>query len=147
MAQRLANIAPPGSLLKQPGAKPKRKADMGRSPRQKDAGYLEMIRQLPCVSCRMDPCGEAAHIRMARAAAGWGKVGLGEKPDDVRSLPLCPECHRNGNNSLHVVGEQPFFDALGIDPVPICQALQRLAPNVEGMRAAVFAATAIGGKE
>jgi hypothetical protein len=138
-------VAPIGSLLK--GATPvkakknataKHPGNPLKTPRVHDAEHLEAIRQCPCLSCGIDPCGEAAHVRMADAERGKRLTGKSEKPDDKYSLPLCPNCHQRLPNSLHNIGEKPFFEARGLDPIPLCDALHKLSPNVEGMRALCF---------
>jgi len=57
--QRLARPATPGELLKRPAIVTRtiKQTRVGDS----DPAYLAMIRQLPCLRCGMEPCGEAAH--------------------------------------------------------------------------------------
>lgn len=28
----------------------------------------------------------------------------------IAALPLCPECHRHGKESIHAIGEKAFFE-------------------------------------
>ena len=46
--------------------------------------YLVFVRQLPCVSCGLQP-SEAHH---------FGPRGMGQKTDDYRAVPLCRTCHQ-----------------------------------------------------
>lgn len=46
-------------------------------------------------------------------------TGMGERPDDRRSLPLCGRCHRN----QHKRGEGLFWAGVGIDPHELISAL------------------------
>lgn len=50
--------------------------------------YLDWIRSLPCCACRRMPPSEASH----HPRRGHGSVGA--KTCDLRTLPLCSECHR-----------------------------------------------------
>ena len=126
---RVSRPAPPGSLFKNSLPK-KKKLDLGKNPRQRDDEHLKLIRDCPCVSCGIDPCGEAAHIRM-----GMGG-GLGRKPNDCRSISLCHSCHMR----QHDIGEKKFWGDLGIDPLRIAESLYKLSPSLEGMRAVAFVA-------
>lgn len=136
-AQQIPNRAPYGSLLKKPGVGKTKRLDMGRSPRLQEPSHLQAIRQLPCLKCGMDPCGEAAHVRMASAAFGK-RSGKGEKPDDRWALPLDAACHRLDDDSQHKVGEAIFWHALNLNPLLICEALHKVSPDIVAMRAVVF---------
>jgi len=138
---RIPSLAAPGALLKAPTAMRKQKYDMGRNPRQRDVLHLEAIRQCPCVACGLDPCGEAAHIRMTRT--GKPTSGIGNKPSDFFTAPLCASCHREQHN----VGELSFWADLEIDPLRLAETLYRLSPNVEAMRAGVFTANIVAQRE
>ena len=128
MAARISPKAKPGSLLKgerKPGAKRERKPD-----------YLGLVRRCPCLGCDEDPAGEAAHLRMADNGSGKPITGLGIRPDDCWTLPLCHLCHVK----QHVFGEAVFWRDLGLDPVAIALELYSLQGDLEEMREAVFAA-------
>ena len=137
MAQRIARVVAFGSLIKG-SAPPKRKRlDMGRTPRAEDSKHLAAIRQCPCIVCGRDPAGEAAHIRMT--APDKPNPGMGAKPDDQFSVPLCHACHMK----QHTMGELQFWLKAGINALRMAGRLWGLSPNVEKMRAMVLAA--IGG--
>lgn len=83
-----------------------------RRPRKQDGAHLEFIRALSCCVCGDNTSTEAAHIRTGsnRAAKRW--TGMGERPDDAWTLPLCGECHQE----QHKGGEIDFWERNRIDP-------------------------------
>lgn len=129
MSTRIAAPAAPGSLFKQPRPERKKKLQMGRKPRQRDSSHLEAIRQCPCVKCGIDPAGEAAHVRITRE--GKPIAGIGNKPDDAWTTPLCHDHHME----QHSVGEISFWAEVGIDPLKLAAKLYAVSPNTEAMRA------------
>lgn len=129
---RIDNIAPIGSLLKHPRAARK----PARSPRVRDEGYLALIRKLPCLSCGMVP-SEAAHVRQASSMHGKPVTGMGTKPDDRWTLPLCQEHHAE----QHREGELSFWYRLNISPCILADELFRASPDIERMRAVVFSSS------
>jgi hypothetical protein len=133
VTQRISHIAPPGFLLKS-GA-PKRKP---KAKREREVDYLALVRRCPCIACDNDPAGEAAHVRLS--APGKPITGTGIKPDDCWSLPLCTQCHTRGKDAQHRVGELPFWRALGLDPLVICERLHAARSSIETMRAVIFKA-------
>jgi hypothetical protein len=135
--QRVAPLAKPGELLKRiNGVAPQ------PLPREaSDPAYLAMIRQLPCLKCGMDPCGEAAHVRMQSGAHGKHN-GIGRKPDDRWAAPLCACCHREDRDSQHRVGELVFWHRLGSNPLLICERLYAARGDLVRMRAIALLAIA-----
>jgi hypothetical protein len=133
--QRLTAPAPPGALLKRAFGlallRPR------RIETDSDPAYLAAIRQLPCLRCTMEPCGIAAHLRMSSGAFGK-KSGLGRKPSDRWSLPLCQEHH----DLQHKIGELQFWHDAGISPVLTAIKLYERRDDAVAMRAVVFAAIA-----
>lgn len=111
LPKRLSPPAAPGSLLKRPAI-----AQRERSSPERSFDHLALVRLLPCLYCGVEPCGEAAHVRMASAAFGKSS-GLQKKPDDCWALPLCASDHRNAKHAQHNRNEQEFWDSLGINPV------------------------------
>ena len=57
----------------------------------KDRKYLEWVASHPCLVCG-GPAGQAHHVRFGQAA------GMGTKPDDYRSIPVCAKCHDKIHN-------------------------------------------------
>lgn len=88
------------------------------------------IAKLPCLAClvrrgiRVWPV-HVAHVRCGYPEEpGWRSVGAGEKPSDVRTLPLCPSCHLYGKDGQHPAGdERGWYEALGVFPPALCAAL------------------------
>lgn len=111
-----------------------------RHPRERDAAHLSAIRKLPCLGCGTDGKSEAAHLRAACAEHGKRETGIGEKPDDRWTLPLCYVCHRTGPGAQHAQGELAFWEEKGIDPFEVAQALSEASPDLEIMRAIVVRA-------
>lgn len=133
MTSRIDNLAPPGSLFKQPGSvRPKIKQAF-RTPREESPSHLAAIRKCPCLGCGEDQRIEAAHVRTASAAHNK-RSGIGEKPDDKWTLPLCKDCHRE----QHKVGELHFWHHIQLSPFLVCERLFAASPNVEAMRAICF---------
>ena len=87
-----------------------------RQPRETDAKFLAFIRTLPCCACGRSPPAQAAHIRMGSLRYNKRGVGIGERPSDFWSLPVCVGCHMDDNNSIHRAGEGTFWRRIGIDP-------------------------------
>ena len=142
MTHRLSPPDRPGTLLKKPPSFERRK-DLGRDLRERDEEHLAAVRQCMCLKCGKDPAGEAAHIRMASAAHGKRETGMGEKPHDKFTVPLCHECHMD----QHAIGEIPFWSALGISPLRAAGLLYHVSPNVMAMKAACRVAMAFAGME
>jgi len=80
--------------------------------------HLAWIRTLPCLITGTQPV-EAAHIRFADAQYGKRETGMGEKPDDCWTVPLCPEKHRE----QHSMNEREFWDKHGINVCIVALAL------------------------
>lgn len=135
-AARIAPVAPVGSLFKQP-ALAKRRLSMGRKPRLVEPSHLDAVRALPCLKCGLEGFSEAAHLRLNCAALGK-RTGIGEKPDDRWTVPLCANCHRIDPDSQHKIGEIAFWRAVGINPLRAAQALHRASPDLVAMRAAAL---------
>jgi hypothetical protein len=120
--------------IKDAKGKRNRKAALGRTdgqraPQLEDPKYLSWIRGLPCVGCVQDKTPsrsmrcEAAHVRFGDARAGWAPTGMGQKPDDRRTLPLCCGHHREGPKAQHGARERAWWEARDICPPALCAAL------------------------
>jgi hypothetical protein len=68
--------------------------------------HLTFIRQLPCVACGRAAPSEPAHVRTGTDG------GVGIKPSDRYSVPLCTACHAK----QHRVGELRFWSACASIP-------------------------------
>ncbi len=92
----------------------------------KHPAHLQFIRQLPCCICHDNTSTEAAHIRYAEPRAAKPQTGMGIKPDDAFTIPLCSEHHHN----QHTRGERTWWTMQGIDPIYIALALARVTGDV-----------------
>ena len=144
-ASRFPTNFPPGSLLKQDQPNRHRKAMRRAQARHRDESYLDKVRQCPCLNCGIDPAGQAAHVRMTRE--GKPITGMGVRPSDEHTLPLCNECHVGGKESQHAIGEREFWHRLGSDPLQMCERLYRSKESPERMRALCFVANEIATNE
>ena len=95
--------------------------------RVKSEAYLKFIRSLPCLLCGDNTSVEAAHIRFGDIRAGKRPTGMGEKPDDRWTLPLCKRHH----DEQHKRGERLFWTQAGVSPMWVSLALQSVAPDLE----------------
>jgi hypothetical protein len=136
LPQRLAQPTAPGVLLKRLYAVARQLQLIDSDP-----AYLRMVRQLPCLSCGLEPCGEAAHVRGQSGAYGK-RSSMGRKPSDRWAVPLCGDCHREDPIALHRVGEELFFHRLGINPLLVASQLRAAKGDVVRMRAIVLLAIA-----
>lgn len=93
---------------------------MQRHPRQHLEGHLKFIRTLPCVICGDDTSVEAAHVRYSDPTVAKVNSGVGAKPDDYYTVPLCGKHHR----AQHAHGsERDWWKLMEIDPVKTALAL------------------------
>ena len=139
--QRLTHHAPPGSLLKRFEAPAPRPRTIEG---ERDADYLAMIRQCPCLKCGMEP-SEAAHVRYASAAFGKAS-GLGKKPKDSAAVPLCAGCHRLDRDAQHNRSEKLFWHEIGINPLIVAEKLYAQRGDLVAMLAVVMMAIAERGR-
>lgn len=96
-----------------------------RSPRKHDKPHLEFIRRLPCVIC-MKPGVDAAHIRYSDDRYLKRQTGMGERPSDKWTVPLCREHH----TIQHSVNEGVFWRRYGIDPCALALMLHSVSPEI-----------------
>jgi hypothetical protein len=138
--QRPFPPSPPGVLLKRTGAAASPQPP--RNPRApEDAGYLAKIRQLPCLYCGVEPCGEAAHVKFSSAL--FAKTNsLGKRPHDRDAVPLCRDCHLDARHAQHKGSEEAFWARLGISPYLVASRLYAQRGDMVAMRAVVFVAIA-----
>jgi hypothetical protein len=90
-------------------------------PSRKAPGHLDDIRKLPCLLSGRP--AEAAHIRYADAEYSKPETGMGQKPHDKWTVPLCPELHRLLKGCQHDSAERDWWHQFGIDPCLIALAL------------------------
>lgn len=119
MAGRVGPIASPGSLLKNPR----------RTEKRRDDSHLNLIRRCFCLTCLSEgPC-DAAHIRYHDLDAGKDQTGIGRKPEDRWTVPLCHDCHMK----QHARGERQWWKERNIDPIVAAKLLYHASPNLAKM--------------
>ncbi len=94
-----------------------------RQPRIKDERFLTYIRGKRCCACGSLTNIQAAHLRGARPDLGKRPTGMGERPDDKWSIPLCSNCHLDSPAAVHKIGEARFFEKMSFDPFELAVAL------------------------
>jgi hypothetical protein len=92
--------------------------------------HLIFVRQLPCVACGKAAPSDAAHVRTGTDG------GVGRKPGDRYTVPLCTACHAK----QHRIGELTFWSALRIDPLNVALRLWTVSADVRAGERTVFRA-------
>jgi len=70
--------------------------------------HRTFVASFACCKCGSMRSVEAAHVRIGSSA------GMGQKPDDWRTVSLCSACHRGPRaDAQHAMGERSFW--AGID--------------------------------
>lgn len=85
---------------------------MIKRPREKNDKHLDFIRSLPCAVCGNNIETEAAHVRSWHDGYAKRLTGIGEKPSDKWTVPLCSRHHRE----QHSIIETTFWHHHQIDP-------------------------------
>lgn len=141
--QTIAARCPPGSLLKRSSASQPRQM-RAQEVTGRDAAYLDLVRQCPCLKCGMEP-SEAAHVRYASAAFGKASA-LQKKPEDRFAVPLCAGCHRLDKGAQHTRAERAFWEEIGLNPLIVARDLFAQRGDLVAMRAVVMVAIAQRGQ-
>lgn len=98
---------------------------------RRNAKHRDFIRNLPCLSCGgSSPQCECAHVRASQDG------GMGMRPGDRFTVPLCPMCHR----LQHQYGETAFWGARGIDPLDAAHRLWTVSGDDEAGQRIIFRA-------
>ena len=79
--------------------------------------HLMFVASQPCLICRREDV-QAAHIRFSGA-------GMGMKPCDIFTTPLCIEHHRE----QHTKNEKMFWILYGINPIARAMAFALESPD------------------
>ena len=104
--------------------KPAKREQRWRSP-----AHTSWVRGFACCVCGSMTNIEAAHVRLG------SHTGMGQKPDDWRTVPLCagPHADIDGmlgcHNRQHVVGEATFWRSAPIDPEALIKELIAASPK------------------
>lgn len=100
-----------------------------RSSRWRSQAHCNFIRSFCCTveGCAGQPI-EVAHVRNGSGA------GMGQKPDDYRTVSLCKQCHAD----QHRVGEVTFWGGRDVDAIieAFCKASPKAREIAEHKRKA-----------
>ena len=102
-----------------------------RRPRQRSDLHLKWIRTLPCAICNKQGGIHAAHLRAASLRHGKLATGIGQKPDDSWTVPLCGKHHLLDEAAQHQDQELKFWKQHEIDPFVLALALWRASGDDE----------------
>jgi hypothetical protein len=97
---------------------------ISRDSGRKEAGkrspaHRKWIRGWACVACGSETAIECAHVRTGTDG------GVGIKPSDRWTIPLCKECHTR----QHQVGEDAFEKERGLNMKAVAEKLFRDSPH------------------
>ena len=105
--------------------------------------HRRFISSLACCVCGGAP-SECAHVRMGHfggiSVPANDRGGMGMKSHDKWTVPLCPKCHRLDTDSQHNIGERPFWERAGINPIALAFALWTNTGNLSACRGIVLRA-------
>ena len=90
-----------------------------RDSRWRSPAHCNFVRGHACSVCGAVAGIEAAHVRIGSGA------GMGQKPDDWRTVSLCGRCH----GEQHSVGERTFWFDAGIDVEALIVAFCKASPK------------------
>lgn len=74
-----------------------------RATRWRSQAHCSFVRSHACCACESTTAIEVAHVRLG------GGAGMGQKPDDWRTVSLCKDCHAE----QHAHGERTFWEEFG----------------------------------
>jgi len=76
-----------------------------RATRWRSQAHCNHVRGHVCSNCGSMAGIEVAHVRLGSGA------GIGQKPDDWRTVSLCRDCHQQ----QHTLGEQSFWKGRDVE--------------------------------
>ena len=91
------------------------------------AKHLNFIRSLPCLICGNNIETEACHVRMSDARIAKPESGLGRKPPDWFTVPMCGKHHRE----QHLKSERKWWENNNIDPILKALALYAVSGDYQ----------------
>lgn len=74
--------------------------------------FFAFLKEHPCARCG-DRGVEVAHLNGLPSPKTGLPLPRRKGIAYAYAIPLCPECHRTGRDSIHEVGEAAFFQAFG----------------------------------
>lgn len=90
-----------------------------RESRWRSQAHCSFVRSHACCCCGSTAGIEVAHVRLGSGA------GMGQKPDDWRTVSLCKVCH----GIQHEHGERTFWQAADQDPEALIDAFCKASPR------------------
>ena len=121
----------PGFTIQRPPTAFTKRSAAHRRSRQRADWHLKWLRTLPCVVCGKRGNIHAAHLRAASPRYGKLAVGIGQKPDDCWTIPLCLSHHLLGEDAQHHHNELAFWRSHDIDPFALALSLWRASGDDE----------------
>jgi hypothetical protein len=103
--------------------------------RRIDKNHCDFIRILPCCICKNNIETECAHIRFSDARIGKLNPGVGQKPSDFFTVPLCGKHHRE----QHQGSEPKFWQSHNIDPILLALMLYAISEDMEEAERIIYA--------
>lgn len=107
-----------------------------KHPRIEDKAHLRFIRELRCCICQRPGC-DPCHIRFSDARVAKFNAGVGAKPHDRWTVPMCRQHH----DEQHSMNERQFWLGYGIDPIFLSMALHDNSGDHEAGEQIVACAT------
>lgn len=110
-----------------------------RASRWRSQAHRDWVRGFTCCICGSSTNIEVAHVRMGSGA------GVGQKPDDWRTVPLCagPFSSKDGqlgcHDRQHVIGEPTFWanaEKAGVVLDKLLAELEHASPRAAQIRQA-----------
>jgi len=96
-----------------------------RDGRWRSQRHRNFVRDHACSVCHATAPIEVAHVRLGSGA------GMGQKPDDWRTVSLCRDCHQRQHN----VGEATFWEnATTADVEALIDAFCKASPCAAEIR-------------
>jgi hypothetical protein len=96
-----------------------------RASRWRSQAHCNFVRSHGCCVCYSWTSIEVAHVRNGSGA------GVGQKPDDWRTVSLCRACHAE----QHRLGEQTFQKRYGIDLAEMAEQFAKASPKRQEIEA------------
>jgi len=100
-----------------------------RESRWRSAAHCNFVRSHACSVCGSTAGIEVAHVRLGSGA------GMGQKPDDWRTVSLCHECHSRQHRQGETTFWKAFADHTGADAIDLIDAFCKASPKAQEIRA------------
>lgn len=95
-----------------------------RASRWRSQAHCNFVRGHVCSACGSEVAIEVAHVRMGSGA------GMGQKPDDWRTVSLCRDCHALQHN----IGEPTFWCRPTLNVEALIDAFCKASPKAAEIR-------------